>query len=163
MFAAIRRGAKPTAVEWSNPEEVDELTGDDITTWVAAQTNPRLDRSSRESTLLIGKSLGSYVAVSARDLQLPAIWVTPLLRDFALRDALSRTTSPFMLVGGTADPHWDGNEARGLTPHVLEFPNADHGLFVSGPLALSAQNMSVLATATEQFLDQLDMFTARTR
>jgi hypothetical protein len=37
---------------------------------------------------------------------------------------------------------------------VLELKDADHGLFVPGPLSLSAQNISALATATERFLDE---------
>lgn len=69
-------------------------------------------------------------------------------------DALRRSTAPFLLVGGTADPVWDGAAARALTPHVLELPDADHGLFVPGPLAKSVQNISALATGAERFLDE---------
>jgi len=44
--------------------------------------------------------------------------------------------------------------ARALTPHVLVLPDADHGLFIPGPLNPSAQNISARATATERFLDE---------
>jgi pimeloyl-ACP methyl ester carboxylesterase len=156
MFAALRRGAESTVVEWVDIEAVDGLESTEIARWVAAQTDELFERADDGLTMVIGKSLGSYVAATAERLSLPAIWVTPLLHDSAVLGALSRSTAPFMLVGGTADPHWDGAEARRFTPHVLEFDDADHGLFVPGPLALSAQNISVLATATERFLDELE-------
>jgi hypothetical protein len=59
-----------------------------------------------------------------------------------------------MLVGGTADSFWDGSAARSITPHVLEVQDADHGMFVGGPLAASAEVLGRVMTAFEDFLDQ---------
>ena len=41
---------------------------------------------------------------------------------------LRRRTAPALLVGGTADPSWDGALARELSDDVLELDGADHGL-----------------------------------
>jgi hypothetical protein len=154
MFAAIRRAAEPTVIEWRDAESVDELPSSDIPAWVAARVDPVLTAANPGSTIVIGKSLGTHAAVAAARLSLPAIWVTPLLRDMFVLEALTRSTAPFLLVGGSADPLWDGSAARALTPHVVELPGADHGLFVPGPLNISARNIGDLATASERFLDE---------
>jgi hypothetical protein len=75
--------------------------------------------------LLIGKSAGVYGI--ARD-ETPAVALTPALTDPELAEALSTRGGPLLLVGGTADPLWDGDLARSLSPDVLEIAGADHGL-----------------------------------
>ncbi len=52
---------------------------------------------------IIGKSLGSYAARIAVDQAAPAGWLTPLLHDATVVDALRAATAPFLLIGGTAD------------------------------------------------------------
>ncbi|MGC5018724.1 alpha/beta hydrolase [Micromonospora sp. DT47] len=90
----------------------------------------------------------------AADHGLRAVWLTPLLRLPEVVDALGRATAPFLLVGGTADTAWDGEVARRLTPHVLEIPDADHGMMVPGPLARSAEVLGRVCTAVEEFVQQ---------
>ena len=77
--------------------------------------------------LLIAKSLTTHAAPLAADFGWPAVWLTPLLDD-ETTPALRRRTAPALLVGGTADPIWDGDLARELSPDVLELDGADHGL-----------------------------------
>jgi hypothetical protein len=61
---------------------------------------------------------------------------------------------PYLLIGGTADPHWNGELARTLTPHVVEVADADHGMILVGaPLARSAAVLGRIVTAIENFLD----------
>lgn len=72
--------------------------------------------------LVVGKSLGCYGAPAVES---PAIWLTPNVRDDALAAAMRGKRQ--LLVGGTADPMWDGERARELG-EVLELPDADHGL-----------------------------------
>lgn len=81
-----------------------------------------------------------------------AIWLTPLLHRPEVVAALGRASAPFLLVGGTADAAWDGAVARRLTPHVLEVPDADHGLLLPGPLARSAEVLGRVCTAVEEFV-----------
>jgi pimeloyl-ACP methyl ester carboxylesterase len=79
--------------------------------------------------------------------------LTPLLVAQPVVEALRRATAPVLLVGGTADPAWVGPLARRLSPYVLEVPGADHGMYVPGPLARSAEVLGRVATAVEEFLD----------
>jgi hypothetical protein len=74
--------------------------------------------------LLIGKSLGTFGA----PIDVPAVWLTPLLAEAPeVVDALRARTAPSLFVGGTDDPAWDAAIARGLGD-VLELEDADHGL-----------------------------------
>jgi hypothetical protein len=74
--------------------------------------------------LLVAKSLGTFGA----PIDVPAVWLTPLLKDAPeVVDALRARTAPSLFVGGTADPAWEGSLARGLGD-VLELEGADHGL-----------------------------------
>jgi hypothetical protein len=69
-------------------------------------------------------------------------------------DELRRSTAPLLLVGGTADKSWDGDVARELTPHVVEIPDADHGMLIPGPLQRSAAKLGEVISAVERFLDE---------
>lgn len=155
--AALARGAQLAEVEWSRPDQARQLDPTERGPWVLAEVDPVLDRVVGEwpdaKPLLIGKSLGSYAAATAASRGLPAIWLTPVLTDRWVSDALRRATAPYLLVGGTADPVWDGDLARELTPHLLEVAGADHGMYVPGPLAESAHVLGRVATAVEEFLD----------
>jgi hypothetical protein len=73
--------------------------------------------------LVIGKSLGTFGA----PIDVPAVWLTPLLNERDVVDALGARTAPSLFVGGTNDPAWDGTVARELGA-VLELDGADHGL-----------------------------------
>lgn len=155
MVAAFRRGARPVTIEWEHVSGVDALDRADVPGWVNRQVAPHLEGRAPESTLLIGKSLGSHAAASAADAAVPAIWVTPLLTNESVVAALRAMQAPFLLVGGTADPFWDGVLARSLTPYVCELPGADHGLFVDEPpLSRSVDNLGALADAAEAFIDE---------
>jgi pimeloyl-ACP methyl ester carboxylesterase len=106
--------------------------------------------------LLIGKSRGTNAAAAAAERSLPAVWLTPLLRMPWVAEALRRATAPFLLVGGTADPVWDGDLSRRLSPHVWEVEGADHGMYVPGPLTESIAVLSRVVVAVEEFLDAID-------
>jgi|SRR5215472_3441638 len=125
---------------------------------VEAQVSAAVDEltaATRTPPLVIAKSLGSLAAPVVADRGLTAIWFTPLMTDEATMAALRRATGPFLLAGGTADDFWDGQAARSLTPHVVEIEDADHTLFVPGPLSRSATALGQVMTAVEDFLDQI--------
>jgi hypothetical protein len=71
-------------------------------------------------------------------------------------DAVKRASAPCLLVGGTADGSWDGPTARALSPYVLEVENADHGMYVPGPLTDSVAVLGRVVVAVEEFLAAID-------
>ncbi|WBB73977.1 alpha/beta hydrolase [Micromonospora sp. WMMD1128] len=144
---ALRRlGFDVHEVSW---QRLDELRLDAAPGWVAEQLTPVLDAGV---DLLVGKSLGSFAAPLAADRGIPAVWLTPLLHEAAVRDPLGRATAPFLLAGGTADRSWNGEVARRLSPYVVEVADADHSMMVPGPLARSADALGRVCTGVEEFV-----------
>lgn len=159
MTAAQRRGARVHAVAWQGIDALDKLALDEIAGWVAAQVGPVLAECDPASTLVIGKSLGSYAAPLVAEHGVPAIWVTPVLISAEVVDGIAASTAPCLLAGGAADPLWDASLAFRLSDRVLEIPEGDHGLMVPHELSRSAAAMGKLATAAEKFLDSIDWTT----
>jgi len=145
---ARSRGAEVHRHEWTStpPQALD-----DGEPWVRAQILPL----PADEPLLIGKSLGTQAAALAAERDLPAVWLTPLLKHPPLQAALSRATAPFLLIGGTADPMWDGEAARRVTPHVFEVPAADHGMYVPGPVTATIAVLAQVVDAMAEFLDEI--------
>ena len=152
--AAERRGARLTPVWWDAPDGPLTLTPEERGPWVLDQFH-RAVPEPPAGALMIAKSLGTYSAVVAAELGLPAVWLTPVLTSEWVVDALRRSTAPFLLVGGTADSLWDSAVARELSPYLLEVDGADHGMYVPGPLAASTDVLGRVATAVEEFLDEV--------
>ena len=151
-LAVQRRGGHAHPIMWEFAE------GRDIASQrqrVVAQVESAVDELAATGTapVVVGKSLGSLAAPLVADRGLAAVWFTPLLTDEPTVAALRRATGPCLLVGGTADPYWDGQTARSLTADVVEIEGADHAMVVPGRLANSAAALGQVITAVEDFLD----------
>ena len=149
---AEHRGATVHRHDWTRPRPAGGVFAPAIQDWVRAEATPVLDTAGARP-LLIGKSLGTNAAVLAAERDLPAVWLTPVLTVPWIPAALRRATAPFLLVGGTTDPYWDGPLAHRLSPYVLEVPAADHGMYVPGPLIDSIAVLARIVVAVEEFLD----------
>jgi hypothetical protein len=146
------RGATVHRHTWSRPPAVPP--GPESEDWVRAELGPLLDGTGGRP-LLIGKSYGTIAATIAAERSLPAVWLTPLLTVPWVAAALARATAPLLLIGGTADPMWDGALARRLSPHVLEVAGANHGMEVPGPVTATIAVLGRMVAAMEQFLDAI--------
>ena len=120
-----------TAAGWRVVQVWDEYLdrNEDANEWV----HDRLAAAVRQAPearqiLVVGKSLSTRAAADAADHEWPGIWLTPLLNDPESVSALRRRTAPALLIGGTADPSWDGRVAREISDDVVELEGADHGL-----------------------------------
>lgn len=154
-LAAARRRAVTTAVAWDLDGTLDD---DGLSERVRQRTEAAVDAAvagGAATPLVLAKSLGSRAASVVAERGLPAVWFTPLLDEPGVVAALRRSTAPALLVGGTVDSTWDGAVAREAADRVLEVPDAEHNLFVPGPLAASAAALGAVATAVERFLDEL--------
>lgn len=147
------RGATVHRHDWTG-ERPAELFEPAVESWVCSQVRPVLDGLAGQP-LLVGKSLGSFAAGLAAQRSLPAVWLTPVLTVPWVPAALERATAPFLLVGGTADPLWDGSLARRLSPYVVEVPAADHGMSVPGPLTDTIAVLARVVVAIDEFLDEV--------
>lgn len=154
--ALERREVKVHRLWWSPPKD---LSLPDLVPWVRDQVETALDDLALDDPVLVGKSLGSLAAPVAADRELAAIWLTPVLHEEPFISLYRKATRPRLFIGGTADQMWNGALAAELSPDVLEVPDADHGLFVPGPLARSGESHGLAGTAIEAFLDG-SVFTA---
>src|SRR5262249_18405338 len=145
--AVERRGGSVHRIWWTPPTDrpLEQLLA-----WVCEQVTRTLDDlgDAAVDAVLVGKSLGSLAAPVAAERRLAGIWLTPVLQDDFVR-GYETATAPRLFVGGTADPMWNGAVARRLSEHVCEIPDADHGIFVPGPLAESGRAHGTVGTAIE--------------
>jgi hypothetical protein len=114
-------------------------------TTTAANTQP----------VLIAKSLGTHAAELAAERELPAIWLTPLLYDDRIVEAIVRNPAPALLVGGTGDRSWIPDIAARTGKTVLTIDGGDHSLRPPGSLRAYTDALGVVAAAMEQFLAHL--------
>jgi hypothetical protein len=117
--------------------EVDERAPSDQEPfeWMRGQAQQALTAASgAELVVVVGKSLGSAAAPMVTG---PAVWLTPLLNQPGIAEAIGSATAPTLLVGSRADPTWsEGTEPENDALEVLELDRLDHSLQVSrDPLA----------------------------
>ncbi|QSB13320.1 alpha/beta hydrolase [Natronosporangium hydrolyticum] len=151
--ALRRRGITVRSLDWSPPEQIRRDDWPAAAEWVAEQVGPQLAAAGRID-LVVGKSLGSFAAPLVAGAGLPAVWFTPVLVAEAVTDGLAAATAPALLIGGTADPYWDGDRARSLSRHVHEVPGADHSLMLPG-LADSARLLGEVTIVADEFVARM--------
>lgn len=105
--------------------------------------------------VIIAKSLGTYAAGLAAERQLPAIWLTPLLNDNAVAEAITLNPAPALLVGGTHDRTWVPDAAGRTGKKVLTIEGANHALRPHGPLSAYTDALAAVGMEMEKFLSQL--------
>ena len=123
LQAIVRQG-------WSAIQVIDEYhdRSADPTSWVVERASAAIERAAgADRILVVAKSLSTRAAGLVADGGYPAVWLTPLLDDPVSVAGLERRTAPALLVGGTADPTWNGPLARRLSGDVLELKGVDHG------------------------------------
>ena len=105
--------------------------------------------------LVVAKSLGTLALPWAVEHGLPGAWLTPLLQDSAVVTAVQDAREPTLLVGGTADPHWQSPVAAGSGVTVMEVPDADHGLQQPGDWRRSLLNQVEIFDRVSQLAEQV--------
>ena len=147
------RRAPVEAVSWTVPYGL--VRSGHAEPFVRAHVASAMERSPSDRPVIIGKALGSYAAVVAAELQLPSIWLTPLLTEVTIVEAITASTAPTLLIGGTADKFWVPELAAATGQPVLAVPDGDHNLRVPGRLSNYTDVLGLIGTAIEQFLDAL--------
>jgi len=141
-------------VWWDAPGEHGDIDHYD---WVADQLLQHLPDSG--PALVVAKSLGTLAAPLAAQRGYPAIWLTPILTEPRVVEALARNPARQLLVGGTADTHsWRSDAARELAGQdcaVLEIPDADHAMQAAGDPVRSAEMLVEVTRAMDDWLSTL--------
>ncbi|WP_436535040.1 alpha/beta hydrolase [Actinoplanes sp. HUAS TT8] len=154
-----KHGWAARAVRWPTllPHRHDDLAGwnRELAAYVHLHVGRVLDGETDPRIALIGKSMGAYAASLAADRSLPAVWLTPVLRDTGLPADLRRATAPFLLLGSTGDPSWDPELARDLGRPFHEAEVADHSLEIAGDPVRSVDILREMTVAMDEFVSGL--------
>jgi pimeloyl-ACP methyl ester carboxylesterase len=150
-------------VDWEPPADFGRSPG-----WVGDQLAGVLDTARADRVVVVGKSLGSLAALWTDS---PAVWLTPLLarderglaldallrerRGVGMVEAIARSQSPALLIGGTADPWWDGEQARLTGKEVLEVDGAGHGMEHDRDPRRSVETLGRVVAAIDDFVASL--------
>lgn len=152
-FAAttlLARGWTVVEVWWEPPEPLDQPVE-----WVRREVERHLRGELAESPLIIGKSLGTLALPLAADRQLPGVWLTPLVRQEAVTDALSRQVAPTLLIAGSADPSWEERAGSVGEHRTVVLDGADHGLEVPGDPHRSLAHLVTIVEELGRFADSV--------
>lgn len=104
--------------------------------------------------LIVAKSLGTYALSWAVENELPGVWLTPLLDEPSVAEAVGRAQQPTLLVGGTADPYWRVPSAVGARVELVEIREAGRGLQTRDWRQSLADQLTVFDRIS-QFADQV--------
>ena len=126
--------------------------------WVEARATAALEYLGDQRPIIVGKSISTLATPLVAERHLPGIWLTPLLHldDSPVIAGLRARGAPALLVGGTADPSWDGQLARSFSGvDVLEIPDVDHSLQIAGDPDRSLDALRTVVGAVRRFVEGL--------
>ncbi|GHH75032.1 hypothetical protein [Promicromonospora soli] len=137
------------ALEWTDKPTFDSARA------AFAQVLEGADAPDEDALhIVVAKSLGTLALPLAVRLGLPGVWLTPVLTNegaLDVREAAADLSEDHLLVGGTADPLWDGDLVDGSDADVVEVENADHCLEVPNDRAENLAILDEVVAAIEEF------------
>lgn len=145
--AVQQHGWEVRSVSW----EYERMSPDDTAAWAGRHLADAV-AGIEGHVLVVAKSLGCYAAATAAEHGYDALWLTPVLTDPLVADALAHPEGRQLVVGGTADHLWDTAVARLLPGEVVEIAGADHSLGVDGDVVRTAQAWLDLARRVDGWL-----------
>ena len=117
--------------------------GTDEVAWVERELDAALEGHDGP-VLLVAKSLGTLAAARAASLDLPAVWLTPLLSVAEAATPLMSYPAPQLVVIGRDDPFLD-RDVLAVLPGTHRVVVGDHVLRVPGdPAAMVASHAEVV-------------------
>ena len=148
--ALLQHGFTVQQVWWDSTTRGDE----DAEQWVRRHVAAALAEEDADHVVLVGKSLGTRAASYAAERGLDAVWLTPLLVEPVVAEAIAANAGRQLLVGGLADELWDPAVAQELADNgcdVLAVPDADHAMG-TGDVVRTAEIHLEVARALDSFL-----------
>ncbi|GAA1941242.1 alpha/beta hydrolase [Nocardioides hwasunensis] len=149
--ALLQHGFTVQQLWWDTTARGD---AEDPEPWVRRHVAAAHAAEDADHVLVVGKSLGTRAASYAAERGLDAIWLTPLLVDPAVAEAIAANPGRQLLVGGLADELWDRAVARELADagcRLLEVTDADHAMATPDAVRTAEIHLEV-ARAVEAFL-----------
>jgi hypothetical protein len=152
--ALLQHGFTVQQLWWDSTSRGDDVEPEP---WVRRHVEAAIAAEHADRVLVVGKSLGTRAASYAAERGLDSIWLTPLLAEPVLAEAIAANPGRQLLVGGLADDLWDTDVARELADNgcdVLEVADADHSMGTDDAVRTAEIHLEV-ARAVEAFLSRL--------
>jgi hypothetical protein len=89
------------------------------------------DAGPAPKALILAKSLGSYAAAWASSRRYSAIWLTSVLTDDVVAEALARYSAEAIAGRRDRDSLWDSQRPAATNLQHVEISNADHALHMA--------------------------------
>jgi hypothetical protein len=141
LFVALIDALRARDLGWVSIAWTDDDRGNNLNAWRGVITDAvrAAAHAASPDAVIVAKSVGTLAVESANALGLRGVWWTPTVGPAAestgfgpaVRTALESRTVSDLLIGGTADALW-ASAAIPNRHHVVEFPNANHGLEIAG-------------------------------
>ncbi|MBL0746169.1 hypothetical protein [Nocardioides baculatus] len=151
--ALLQHGFTVQQLWWDTTTRGDE----ESESWVRRHVEEAHAAEAADHVLVVAKSLGTFAASYAAERGLDAIWLTPLLTEPTVAEAIGANAGRQLLVGGLRDELWVPSIARELGENgcdVLEVPDADHSMGTDDAVRTAEIHVDV-ARAVEAFLASL--------
>lgn len=135
--------------------------------WLFADSSAAFQTACKQRSYkritLVGKSLGTQamghvLASEPTTRHARAIWLTPILTDPELREQLTNSVNPSLLIIGSADDYYDGQLLERLRGRggmeVLVVPEADHVLEAGGGALRSIEILKSVMESVWRFISK---------
>ncbi len=135
-------------IDWH--ADIDEAVRRDMTGFVESALAQAEDVLPDRVELVIAKSFGTFGLPYFVDRDVRAAWLTPILTDQIVAEAMARVSSEAHLgIGGSADPSWRPDLVGSTRARLITVPDADHGLEVA------SEDWRVTAKGQLDIIDQV--------
>lgn len=159
-------GADVLRIEYAygNRHDFAHLPPGDRMAWLFDDVQPlytaAFARRPYRRVTLVGKSLGTLAAAGLLDRstvpEARVVWLTPLLRNGPLCEAIARLDHRALFVAGTADPHFERSSLDRLVAstggEALLIDGADHSLDIAGDVVGSIEALAAAMRAIAAFV-----------
>ena len=139
----IERGWTIRVVHWGDSTKYEDVPA------IAAEV---VADAAAGQTVILAKSLGTLALPWAVNHGVAGVWLTPVLTQPDVAEAVARAGHDQLLIGGTADRLWDSEAAHRGRAQVIEIDRADHGLHISDDLEATLAALRTTVLAVDAFI-----------
>ncbi|WP_133160261.1 hypothetical protein [Cryobacterium zongtaii] len=140
ILALVEAGWDVWSVDWH--ADVDDAARQNMQGFVESALATAEGALPAPPKLVVAKSLGAYALPHFAQQDVRAVWLTPILTDPVVADALARVNpGRHLAIGGTADPSWRPDLIGTTSARLVEVEAANHSLVLkSKPWRDSAES-----------------------
>ena len=105
--------------------------------------------------LIVAKSFGSLAIPWAEAAGIPAVWLTPILTDAAVRTTVLGSVKSDLFIGGSQDRLWYTTGLDRAAGTFVEIPGTGHSLEVAGDWNASLASQAQVFSHVGAFVENL--------